>query len=61
MTKLKIAVIYARVSSVQQVTEGDGLASQETRCREYANYKGYTVVEVFSDKACLAALSTDQP
>ena len=30
------AVIYCRVSSTKQTTEGDGLASQETRCREYA-------------------------
>lgn len=60
MTKSKIAVIYARVSSAQQVTEGDGLASQETRCREYANYKGYTVVEVFSDKGVSGGL-VDRP
>ncbi|AFO87169.1 putative resolvase [Phaeobacter inhibens 2.10] len=29
--------------------EGDGLASQENRCREYATYKDYDVVEVFKD------------
>lgn len=28
------AVIYCRVSSKKQVREGDGLRSQETRCRE---------------------------
>lgn len=28
------AVIYARVSTVQQTKTGDGLGSQETRCRE---------------------------
>jgi len=43
------AVIYARVSGAKQVREGDGLASQETRCREYAGYKGYEVARVFSD------------
>ncbi len=43
------AVIYCRVSSKKQVREGDGLRSQETRCREYASYKGYEVAEVFSD------------
>lgn len=43
------AVIYCRVSSPKQVTEGHGLASQETRCREYARHKGYEVVEVFHD------------
>ncbi len=45
----KKAVIYCRVSSVKQTTKGDGLASQETRCREYASYKGYEVVNVFQD------------
>src|SRR5690606_23746261 len=35
------AVIYCRVSSVKQTVRGDGLASQETRCREFAKYKGY--------------------
>ena len=43
------AVIYCRVSGAKQVREGDGLASQETRCREYAAYKDYEVVEVFRD------------
>ena len=43
------AVIYCRVSNVKQTTRGNGLASQETRCREYANYKGYEVIEVYQD------------
>ena len=43
------AVIYCRVSSAKQTTKGDGLGSQETRCREYAKYKGYQVAEVFRD------------
>ncbi len=30
----KCAVIYCRVSSSKQLDEGDGLTSQETRCRE---------------------------
>ena len=45
------AVIYARISSVAQAQKGHGLASQETRCREYCRMKGYTVDQVFSDKA----------
>ncbi|WP_282078661.1 recombinase family protein [Epibacterium ulvae] len=47
--KPRKAVIYTRVSGAKQVREGDGLASQENRCREYATYKDYDVVEVFSD------------
>lgn len=43
------AVIYCRVSGAKQVSRGDGLGSQETRCREYARYKGYDVRQVFTD------------
>jgi hypothetical protein len=43
------ALLYRRVSSAKQTTRGDGLSSQETRCREYAKYKGYEVVQVFKD------------
>jgi len=43
------AIIYCRVSSIKQSTEGHGLDSQEYRCREYANQKGYEVVKVFRD------------
>lgn len=35
---MSTAVIYTRVSSKAQLKKGDGLASQETRCREFANY-----------------------
>lgn len=44
-----MAVIYGRVSSKKQVTQGHGLHSQETRCREYAAHKGYEVIAAFSD------------
>ncbi len=43
------AVIYCRVSSAKQTKVGDGLGSQQTRCREYARYKGLSVVETFTD------------
>lgn len=43
------AVIYCRVSGKKQVKRGDGLGSQETRCREYARHKGYDVLSVFTD------------
>ena len=46
---VKDAVIYCRVSSKSQTTRGDGLASQQTRCRAYADYKGYNVKKVFAD------------
>ena len=43
------AVIYCRVSSARQVKVGDGLGSQETRCREYARSRGYEIVGTYSD------------
>ena len=43
------AVIYCRVSTKKQAREGNGLDSQETRCREYAGYRGHQVVQVFRD------------
>ena len=51
-----LAVIYCRVSSAKQVREGHGLASQETRCREFAQLKGYQVVEVFHDEGVSGSL-----
>ncbi len=48
-TGQKQAVIYARVSSIKQSTVGDGIRSQETRCREFARMKNYEVVGVFED------------
>lgn len=45
------AVIYCRVSSAAQVAKGQGNASQETICREFARMKGYEVVETFPEEA----------
>ena len=45
------AVIYCRVSDTKQTTRGTGLHSQETRCREYASFRGHEVVQVFTDDA----------
>src|SRR3989344_4749630 len=43
------SLIYCRVSSERQKNEGNGLDSQEHRCREYAKSKGYEVELVFKD------------
>ncbi len=53
------AVIYCRVSSKKQEKAGDGLHSQETRCREYARFKGYHVETVFNET--LSGASTIRP
>src|ERR1035437_2784597 len=37
------ALIYNRVSSVQQESDGSGLMSQEQRCIKYGESKGYMV------------------
>ena len=49
-------VIYVRVSSGKQVTESDGLRSQERRCSDYAEQRGYTVIKVFRDEGISGAL-----
>jgi site-specific DNA recombinase len=46
---LKNAVIYCRVSSQAQLRNGQGIESQETYCRQYAGWKGYTIHQVFKD------------
>ena len=50
MTGLKKAVIYVRISTKKQEQKGSGLLSQEVVCRDYAEHKGYEVVDVYSDK-----------
>ena len=41
------ALIYCRVSSRKQLSEGSGLDSQEHRCRQHALQKGYDIENVF--------------
>jgi site-specific DNA recombinase len=48
-TVRKKCVIYCRVSSSKQTSDGAGLSSQERSCREYADRCGYEVDEVFTD------------
>jgi len=55
------ALIYCRVSSDRQATEGHGLEAQELRCREYAQRKGYKVEKVFKDSASGGGLYTSRP
>src|SRR3989338_3722615 len=45
------ALVYCRVSSDRQANEGHGLESQERRCKDYIERKGYTMSEVFHDAA----------
>jgi site-specific DNA recombinase len=50
------AVIYCRVSSEKQVREGNGLESQEHRCREYAQSLGLEVEQVFLEEGVSGGL-----
>ena len=43
------ALIYCRVSDPKQKIEGSGLKSQEHRCRQHAEEKGYFIDGVFHD------------
>ena len=47
----KKAVLYCRVSTTRQATEGHGLDSQATRCRLFAQAKGMEVIGEYYDDA----------
>ena len=49
ISKLRKAVLYCRVSSKAQTKRGDGLGSQQTRCLESARFRGYSVVDIYTD------------
>ncbi|NNV53875.1 recombinase family protein [Limnovirga soli] len=46
----KRAVLYCRVSTKEQVEEGNSLASQEKNCREYAIKNGFEVIATFIEQ-----------
>lgn len=48
--RFKKAIIYTRVSSREQVDEGNSLVTQERLCREYAIKHNYEIVEVFVEQ-----------
>src|SRR5258706_111314 len=46
----KKAVIYCRVSTKEQVEEGNSLVTQEKICKDYAYKNGYEIAEVFIEQ-----------
>lgn len=50
MMHLKNAVIYCRVSTKEQVEEGNSLSTQGRMCREYAAREGYQILEAFIEQ-----------
>lgn len=57
---IKKVIIYCRVSSKKQVTDGNGLDSQEQTCRAWAKQRGYTVERVFQEKG-ISGSKEDRP
>lgn len=53
---MKPCVIYCRVSSERQVREGNGLSSQEQRCRNFAEAQKGQVLRVFRDEGVSGAI-----
>lgn len=45
-----VALVYLRVSTVRQATDGVGLDAQEGKCRAHAERMGWDVAEVFRDE-----------
>ena len=59
-TTITKVIIYCRVSSKKQVTDGNGLDSQEQVCRAWARQRGLTVERVFSEKG-ISGSKEDRP
>lgn len=50
MNPQKRAVLYVRVSTKEQVDEGNSLSTQEKHCKEYCAKHGYEVVQVYIEQ-----------
>jgi DNA invertase Pin-like site-specific DNA recombinase len=55
----KRAIIYCRVSTKEQVEEGNSLSTQEKLCREYALKNDYEIIETFIEQG-ESAKTTDR-
>lgn len=55
----KKAIIYCRVSSKEQVDEGNSLVTQERHCKEYAYKNDYVFSEIFIEEG-ESAKTTDR-
>ena len=56
----KEGVIYTRVSTAKQVTEGSGLESQRAACLSYAKEHEIKVIKTFTD-AGFSGATTKRP
>ena len=56
----KEGVIYTRVSSLKQVTQGSGLSTQHSACLKYAKENNIKVIKTFQD-AAMSGKTIDRP
>ena len=49
-TNQKRVVIYVRVSTKEQVDEGNSLSTQEKICRDYCSRNDYEIIEIFREQ-----------
>ena len=59
-TTITKVIIYCRVSSKKQVTDGNGLDSQEQTCRTWAKQRGLAVERVFKEEG-ISGSKEDRP
>lgn len=50
VTHPPVALVYLRVSTLRQATDGVGLDVQEAKCKVHAERMGWPVAEIFSDE-----------
>ena len=58
--KVRIAGIYARVSTEDQAREGFSMGEQEERLIEYCKFKRYEVYKVYKDPGISAKILLDK-
>jgi len=57
----KTACLYLRVSTEEQAKDAYGLESQEKKCREFCQEKGWTIEELFRDAGFSAWSKVERP
>jgi site-specific DNA recombinase len=57
----KTACLYLRVSTEEQAKDAYGLESQETKCREFCQEKGWAIGEIFRDAGFSAWSNVERP
>ena len=55
MNKEKIAGVYIRVSTMDQVRDGFSLGEQKSRLKDYCKSKGYKVFKIYEDAGVSAS------